>query len=577
MDNVIKLPAQQALFNAKNRLVDLVLPADSGVYDLSKCYVAIDVAVPGLSLDTTQAGAGRLPRTAGYVEAADAVADVRLGLKHNATTKTIYDDCAIPVEALVRNCSMMSSTKGKVEDIRRADVLRATMKAYTDDIEEVEARSIGGFGGPQAKTNPWASGRFAVMVGVGDTASAYKSHEVRIMLKDLFSIAQAESWDTSSSAYGALHIHMELNLDRVELKQTLGSTPDVWDRYYHNQQVGTISGPADIKYKTAETVTLPISANTVSQSSITMKAVYQSLEDSPFYNNQMVKITTTLGGGTAATPYPTSGDQRWAVIKSISWDKTTKQVTLEFGGEILATGAVTGSDVTVDRDVVGIDVNTLTDIISYQSVELTAVRRADMESGPSQTQYTQIQTQSDQWQNSENLNRSYYLPPQTTNAYIILPSRSNAGAAPTAFSDILGCARVGEYRFTINGESVTNRAVPFMPVPVAVAANDGKNLHGSSIHYTLISETMMNAGVRFNSLREAVFDQNIPLSINVPINGNGEYGWTALKDAPMKACYMLALPIPISNDQTQLTIELEGSFPASSGELHIFSQVRSVV
>jgi hypothetical protein len=40
---------------------------------------------------------------------------------------------------------------------------------------------------------------------------------------------------------------------------------------------------------------------------------------------------------------------------------------------------------------------------------------------------------------------------------------------------------------------------------------------------------------------------------------------------------MLALPIPISNEQTQLTIELDGNFPNSSGELHIFSQVRSVV
>lgn len=577
MDNIIKLPAQQALFNSKNRLVDLVLPANSGVYDLSKCYVAIDVAALDLQLDTSQAAQGRLPRTAGYVEAADAVADVRLGLKHNATTVTIYDDCAIPVEALVKNCSMRSSTKGKIEDIRRADTLRATMKAYTDDIEDVEARSITGFGGSQAKTNPWASGRFAIMVGVGETESAYKSHEVRIMLKDIFSIANADAWDTSS--YGDLHIHLELNLDRVELKQTLGSTPDVWDRYYHNQQVGTISGPADVKYKTAETVTIANGATSYSSSSILMKAKYQSLEDSPFYNNQMLKVTTTFGGaGTAATPYPTSGDVRWAVVKSISWDKDTKQITLEFGGEVLATGAITVGDVTVDRDVEGVDVTSLANKLSYQSVEMTAVRRADMDSGPSQTQYTQIQTQSDQWQNSSELNRSYFLPAQTTNAFIVLPSKSNTGTPPTAFSDILGCARVGEYRFTINGENVTNRAVPFMPVPgPLVAQADAKNNHGSSLHYTLISEAMMNAGIRYHSLRESVFDQNIPMSIDVPVNGNGEYGWDALADAPKKACYMLALPIPISNEQTQLTIELDGNFPNSSGELHIFSQVRSVV
>ena len=45
MDNIIKLPAQQALFNATNRLVDLVIPGNSGVYNLSESYIAIDLAL----------------------------------------------------------------------------------------------------------------------------------------------------------------------------------------------------------------------------------------------------------------------------------------------------------------------------------------------------------------------------------------------------------------------------------------------------------------------------------------------------------------------------------------------------
>jgi len=133
------------------------------------------------------------------------------------------------------------------------------------------------------------------------------------------------------------------------------------------------------------------------------------------------------------------------------------------------------------------------------------------------------------------------------------------------------------YRFTLNGESVTNRAVPLMQVPVVAAAADAKLEKGSSLHYSLIAEALMNSGIRYHSLREAVFDQNIPLSIDTPIDGSGIHGWTNLADAPSKACYMLALPIPISNEQTQLTIELtNSSFPADSGELHIFSEVRSV-
>ena len=479
----------------------------------------------------------------------------------------------MPVEALVRNASMFSATKGKLEDIRRSDVIRATMKAYTDDIEDVEARSIGGLA-PQAKTNPWASGRFAALVGVGSTASEYKSHELRIMLKDIFNIAATEEYD--SAKMGATTIHLELNLDRVELKQALSAVPDVWNRYYHNQQVGTISGPSNIKYKTALTVTKTNGTAASTSNVIEMAAPYQSLEDSPFYTNQMVKVTTTYSGTGTTTPpaYPTQGSVKWAVIKAITWDKDTQRVTLDFGAQVLTTGAITVGDFNVDRDVEGIPATSLADKLSYQSVELTAVRQPDLQSGPDKIQYTTLQAQSDQWANGTEHIRSYYLPPQTETAFIVMPSKQNTGD----FSDILGCARIGEYRFTVNGESVTNRPVPFMQVPVVAVAADAKTEKGSSLHYNLIAEALMNSGIRYHSLREAVFDQNIPLSIDTPIDGNGIHGWTNLADAPSKSCYMLALPIPISNDQTQLTIELtNSSFPASSGELHIFSLVRSVV
>lgn len=582
MDNVIKLPAQQALFNSNNRLVDLILPGNSGVYDLSKTYVAVTCTADNLDFTANLPAAGQLPQANG-LPANTAVPDVRLALKHNASAVSIYDDCAVPIEALVRNCSMFSANRGKIEDIRRADTLRATMKAYTADVEDVEDSSIGGFA-PMAKSNPWASGRFAQMVGVGDTATKMKSHELRINLKDIFNFGAVEAYD--SAAYGNLHIHLELNLNKLELKQAL-SGATMWDRYYHNQVGGTPSYPALNKYSEALELEYVAGVTTglpVSMDSIEMAAEYQSLEDSPFYVNQILSIDTTFTqspGGSYGTVYPIAGaGAKWAVVRSITWDKTTKRITLGFGAgsEVLTIqGPIDTHNLVVTREVVGLAATgtSLAAGLTIQSVELTAVRRPDMDAGPAQNQYTQFITQSDQFQNPSTLNRSYYLPPQTTNAYIMMPSSDVTGGPPTKFSDILGCARLEHYRFTLNGESVTNRVVPYMPVPALAAANDAKCDRGSSLHYTLISETMMNAGVRYHSLNESVFDQNIPDSTDVPVNA-GVVGWTALANCPKKACYMLALPVPISNDQTQLTIELEGKFAASSGELHIFSEVRSV-
>ncbi len=582
MDNIIKLPAQQALFNSNNRLVDLILPGNSGVYDLSKTYVAVTCTAD--NLEFTLPADGALAQANG-LPSNTAVPDVRLALKHNNSMATIYDECAVPIEALVRNCSMFSANRGKLEDIRRADTLRATMKAYTADIEDIEDSSIGGFA-PMAKSNPWASGRFAQLVGVGDTATKMKSHELRINLKDIFNFGAVEAYD--SSAYGNLHIHLELNLNKLELKQAL-SGATMWDRYYHNQTANTPSYPVTHKYSEALPLTFtagnPTAGIPASDDSIEMAAEYQSLEDSPFYVNQILSVTTTYdqaAGGSYGAVYPTAATGAvWAVVRSITWDKTTKRITLGFGAgsEVLTiAGPIDTHNLTVNREVVGLAATpaSMAAGLTIQSVELTAVRRPDMDAGPAQNQYTQFITQSDQWQNSKSLNRSYYLPPQTTNAYIMMPSSDTTGGAPANFSDILGCARLEHYRFTLNGESVTNRVVPYMPTPAIAAAADTKCDRGSSLHYTLISETMMNAGVRYHSLNESVFDQNIPNSTDIPVTGAGLVGWTNLSDCPKKACYMLSLPVPISNDQTQLTIELEGDFQASSGELHIFSEVRSV-
>ena len=92
---------------------------------------------------------------------------------------------------------------------------------------------------------------------------------------------------------------------------------------------------------------------------------------------------------------------------------------------------------------------------------------------------------------------------------------------------------------------------------------------------------MMNSGRRFHSLNECVFDQAIPLSTDVPGTETGApvapVGWLTLAAAPKKACYMISLPVPVSNVPTPLTIELNGSFPDESGEMHIYSEVRSLI
>ena len=578
MDHIIKLPSQQSLFNATNNIVDLVIPGSSGVYDLSQCFIAVSLKTDGVALDTATDGPdGQIP-AAGGLTAAEAIADVRLNFKHNAAGDSIYANTAVPIEALVRDCSMFSATRGKIEDIRRADTLHATRKAYLQDMSDVESAALVGAAG-LAKSNPWASGRFAQLVGIGDVASREQSHELRIYLKDLFNAGRAEEWDTA--VYGDTHIHLELNIDRLVMKQNLGNAaPSPWDLYYHN----VTNGRNPAQYKQAEDVVIEASPSpATTEDGILMKAEYESLEDSPFWVNQALKITTTITVDAGVTPgaagfFPATGEVRFAIVKSIEWDKTTKKITLKFGGDTLTTPALTGAvaanAVVIGRDVEGINVTAGSLVAAnlvYQSIELNAVR-APVSSGPSQIQYTQYQTQQDQFGSTSTLSRSYYLPPQTTNCIVVLPAPGTVNG-----SDILGSARVSDYRFSLNGENVTNRPVPYMPAATIVdGAENAKMDAGSSLHYDLISKTFMNQGQRFHSLEEAVYDQVVPTSQARPESGAGVIGWANIADCPEKRCYMLALPVPISNEQTQLTIELNGTFPANAGRVHIYSEVRSV-
>ena len=577
MEVILKIPSAQSTFNATNNILDIVLPGNSGVYDLSQMYVVIDTAVTSDFGNATAAN-----KLGGTLGADSAVANLRLDFRQNsvgAADPSIYANTACPIETLVRSCRMTSQSRGVVEDVRNSDSLRATMKAYTQDLDDVEAAALVGTAG-SAKTSPWASGRYAKLNGVGNVLSTAQRHELRIYLRDLYEICSVEDWDTS--VYGDTTFSMELNIDRLEIKQVLAAGSP-WDQYYHNNSNAATLGPI-VSYGEAVIMEFAIATPaSLAQTStaITMAAVYQNIEDHPFWVGQMLNIISDVAVaagsvGTAATTNPALGPtaKKWAVVKSISWDAVTKQVTLEFGSIVLSIAdisGITGAErFKVKRVIEGFpDQN---QALKINSIELNAVRRTDVAAGPSTIQYSQWSAQADQFSSGSSLNRTYYLPARTTEVVIVLPSNSKYG------SDILGSQRLGSYRFSINGDTVTNRAVPYMDVlPTNDANNDGKGDAGSSLHYDLVSKTFMNMGKRFHSLNECVYDQAIPINTAVPSGANGTHGWLDIVNQPQKRCFALFCPVPLSDQQSQFGLELDGVFAAGTGRVLMYSHVASTI
>ena len=604
MENVIKLPAQQSLFNANNNLVDIIIPGSMGVVDLSQSFVSI------LTRVTNEAGTA-VPLMTGHT-ADVGVYDSRLHFLHNngskaVANKRIYDKTATPIECLVSSASMISASRGTVEDIRRADILRGTLSVYQKDLDSRQAEALTTWAGA-CKDTPFVHGNYIEMFGEGSLKSREATHEIRLPLKDLFDAGRFTEYDTS--VYGDTRIHLELNLSNVIATQCCGTADPTWAANYQGRtgaDAGEQAAAAEAFGYTSGPPATDISVPTVGgtplnppfpTSSILMNTPYDSIADSPWWVGQDVEITVTNTDATNAvvlllpvahptgTPLAASATTTpvRAVITDITYDQSTGRVNLGFGANVVQAGVQVGaqSSTGLKINVKGADTaGTEADVvastvggagsITYESVELTATMRNDVPMGTvKEHQYSRFVNQADVFSNTSEMQRTYQLPANCSAVLIAIT------APDENRSNFLGSAVVTQYRFTIDGEQVTNRFVPFREKGDAVF----KGVAGSSIHYDLLAKTFLNMGenARYQSMKECVYDQKIPVG-TVGTEGTVQAGFADLDTNPQKLAYFIGTPVPMKDSPTQLLVELEGNFNAGGGggQLQIYSYITSTI
>ena len=88
----------------------------------------------------------------------------------------------------------------------------------------------------------------------------------------------------------------------------------------------------------------------------------------------------------------------------------------------------------------------------------------------------------------------------------------------------------------------------------------------------------MNSGIEYESIKESIYSQKIPIGATPDGNGAENLTWSNMNLAPAQPVYFIALPIPLSKETTQLLVELNGHWVAAgTGQLQIFSQVTSTI
>ena len=586
-ESVIRIPANQALINETNNLIDIIIPGNSGVYDLSNTYISL------LSRVSSDAPAAP-PLVPGETESG--IYDIRVHMDHQLTGNTcIYNNVATPIECLVQSCSMSSASKGAIEDIRRADILRGTLSVYKEDLDSRQAKALTTWSGA-CKSTPWVHGQHVELRGEGKVPSREVTHEMRFNLRDLFDAGQFEAWD--SSVYGDTRIHLELNLGRVQLTQVQGSTDITWARAYQSRVLadGTTANVAEFGYKTCAQNIPAVTGTATATKTLVMKTPYDSLADVPFWVGQDVTITPknvrAVGDGkTLLVAFPpqtvpatgiaegATGDPGRAIISEISFDKGSGIVQLIFANDVLGVQSqvVPATNAgTLECDITGSDVTADSPAIAYEACELVATMRSDMRMGqaPQEHQFSRFVFQGDQFTNTAGTQRTYQIP---ANCTAVVMAITNTGDNHSAF---LGSAEVFSYRFSINGEAVTNRKVTY----AAKAAALFKCKAGSALHYDLLQKTFLNMGqnARYESMLEGVFDQLIPvdqpgdLSALAGAAADAQQGWSTKALSPKKSAFVLGVPIPMSQEPSQLLLELEGLFN-DGASINIYSYVMASV
>jgi hypothetical protein len=527
MNRVIKINSNQGgNFSASNNLVDFRIP-DDGVYDLSKSYINIvsNCSQPS-ARDGLDGGNGVYCPLIGY-------------LQDDGTTA---NNNIMPNVALVKNCSMRNSNVGVIEDIRRSDILRTNLYQYTNSDEDKNTdqrkQLVQGFSQSRNKNSIYRE-----LHKEGTDESRNVEAHIRIELKDLFNFGNVKAYDTQK--YGKTDIHLELNIDKLSVSQYLPNDA-TW-----NGDNGLI------KKNTGIDITAPNQLGADRRHIIlgvdTTQNTFNRLDDSQFWVGQKVSITLayTQGGTQTVNRFPVVANipKRIVEIYYNRGDNNVNFPGVNVGSiclvldSVLDTGAGAGVMVAGEsiNNITCLGVATTSNSLSFDTAELVLEKIMNPPKIQYPIQYTSWTTEEQNAEGQATFTRQLTLEPNCINFFAFQPS------------DILSLAgNIRSYRLRLNNEDLTNQDIN------CVAVANGK-FQQDSVYYDRLVMTMANAGMNVKNLTEVLK--------STAVNTGG------YTDQSPQDIIMISNPIPASNDNQLLQVNIQGASATTLGKLCFFKNI----
>jgi len=521
MENFIKLQSSQGLFDTSGNknLCDFHLPANSGSYNLSQSFYNVNVSIT--NTDTAVANGSDSGVGTG-ADAPPAVYNQGIVLEESTRETNAFKTLIQPESATLVKNARLSCARGRVEDIRRVDCLRSNLAVYKQSTENQMRNTFGMANGNFYDLMPKQP--LNALVGEGVQLSEQRSHDIRIPVSSVFEMGKSEVWDTQY--YGATKMNMELQLEKMAV---INRTDDTLTGLNYLKRGATE------KYETMRTITNGSGAGSLAVGDadypLITSAVYESVEDSPFYVGGRYTLARASGTGTLTAPVVVS-------IKSITLadgSSTSKGInnagSSNFANSLVIVlscshGTITNGQ-TLNCTLKPIAPAT-TPVIVINNIELVAKMSDESEDQP--TQYTTYVAQEDTAPSASNISRTYSLPPNTTNCYVM-------------FNDpIYSHENLDSYRITLDGVDLTNRDIKVK----------------SGLHYDLLSQVFINRGQAIGSTRERMYDS------------------AKLSDeaGASQSIVVLMFPVKLQSSNTQLGLELNATNGETlSGKIVVYSEV----
>jgi hypothetical protein len=417
------------------RMIDFVLP-EGMIVNMSNCFIQLL-----LHLETDAASV--------------------VNLCHKSTT-TEFVNMNID---LIRNCSLTGSKVGKLEDIRRVNVLKHNVNLMSKSTDE----KLSLVDSLYQMTNFYSNELLSLFVDFnkeGSIPSKYRDVELRIPLKDLFELGSMEMIDTSKT--GALTIHLELENSSYIAVEQVKLFNDADEGKCNNYVSGA---PLNV---------------------LTTTTKYPNLELSPFYVGAVYTLAAVKSGGTATNP-PNTPTTITNITKNPNGDGslvlTISPPLPDPTGSFIWTGIVL-TEPTV----------TPTSSLTIMNAEVGLSEVVGGSQAGNELEYMTWTTEEYSNGSQATMNKIFEVEPECVNAVLMFDANTS--------NLISNKTTLKSYRMRVDNQDVYNRDI----LVNKLSATTGEDYIHDSLHYDSVYRTFLNANYPLKDMSFLSLKRNVGLT-----------------------------------------------------------------